>query len=131
MNHLVMPGDANGHGTAFGGVVMQWTDLAAGMSAMRHTRLPVVTAAIDQLAFLAPVRIGQQVTLVAQVNAVFATGICAPSNFTLGSAFAGFAPAFAACFLFPPPSVLAGSGTTSGASFDAEKSWCSIVVVHL
>ena len=75
VNHLVMPGDANGHGTAFGGVIMQWTDLAAGMSAMRHTRLPVVTAAIDQLSFLAPVRIGHQVQLVAQVNAVFATSL--------------------------------------------------------
>jgi acyl-CoA hydrolase len=75
VNHLVMPGDANAHGTAFGGVVMQWTDLAAGMSAMRHTRLPVVTAAIDQLSFLAPVRIGHQVILLAQVNAVFATSL--------------------------------------------------------
>jgi acyl-CoA hydrolase len=70
-----MPGDANAHGTAFGGVVMQWTDLAAGMSAMRHTRLPVVTAAIDQLSFLAPVRVGHQVILIAQVNAVFATSL--------------------------------------------------------
>jgi acyl-CoA hydrolase len=70
-----MPGDANVYGTAFGGVVMQWTDVAAGMSAMRHARLPVVTAAIDQLAFLAPVRIGQQVILTAQVNAVFGTSL--------------------------------------------------------
>ena len=30
VTHLVMPGDANGHGTAFGGKVMQWIDLAAG-----------------------------------------------------------------------------------------------------
>ncbi len=75
VNHLVMPGDANAHGTAFGGVIMQWTDLAAGMSAMRHTRLPVVTAAIDQLSFLAPVRVGHQVILTAQVNAVFATSL--------------------------------------------------------
>ena len=27
--HLVMPGHANVHGTAFGGTIMQWTDLAA------------------------------------------------------------------------------------------------------
>ena len=42
--HLVMPGDTNGLGTAFGGMVMQWTDLAASIAAMRHARLPVVTA---------------------------------------------------------------------------------------
>ena len=45
--HLVMPSDANTLGTAFGGMVMQWTDLAASMAAMRHARLPVVTASID------------------------------------------------------------------------------------
>lgn len=75
VTHLVMPGDANALGTAFGGMVMQWTDLAAGMAAMRHARQPVVTASIDQLSFLAPVRIGQMAILTAQVNAVFGTSM--------------------------------------------------------
>jgi acyl-CoA hydrolase len=73
--HLVQPGDANVMGTAFGGMVMQWTDVAAAMAAMRHARLPVVTASIDQLSFLAPVRIGQMALLHAQVTAVFATSM--------------------------------------------------------
>jgi acyl-CoA hydrolase len=71
MTQLVMPGHANTVGTAFGGTIMQWTDLAAGMAAMRHARLPVVTASVDQLTFLSPVRIGQIAILRAQVNAVF------------------------------------------------------------
>jgi acyl-CoA hydrolase len=75
VTHLVMPGDANVLGTAFGGKVMEWTDLAASMAAMRHARLPVATASIDQLTFLAPVRIGQIAILVAQVNAVFTTSM--------------------------------------------------------
>ena len=75
MTQLVMPIHANLHGTAFGGTVMAWTDLAAGMSAMRHARLPVVTASIDQLAFRSPVRIGQIALVRAQVNAVFATSM--------------------------------------------------------
>jgi acyl-CoA hydrolase len=75
VTHLVMPGDANALGTAFGGRVMEWTDVAAGMAAMRHARLPVVTASIDQLTFLAPVRIGQIAILVAQVTAVFQTSM--------------------------------------------------------
>lgn len=75
VTHLVMPGDANVLGTAFGGMVMQWTDLAAGMAAMRHARRPVVTASIDRLAFLAPVRIGHMAILTAQVNAVFRTSM--------------------------------------------------------
>ncbi len=75
MTQLVMPSHANGHGTAFGGTVMAWIDLAAGMAAMRHARLPVVTASIDQLAFRSPVRIGQIALIRAQVNAVFATSM--------------------------------------------------------
>ncbi len=75
MTQLVMPSHANVLGSAFGGTVMQWTDLAAAMAAMRHARLPVVTASIDQLDFLSPVRIGQIAILAAQVNAVFRTSL--------------------------------------------------------
>jgi len=75
MTQLVMPGHANVVGTAFGGTIMQWTDLCASMAAMRHARLTVVTASVDQLTFLAPVRIGQIAILRAQVNAVFATSM--------------------------------------------------------
>jgi acyl-CoA hydrolase len=75
VTHLVMPSDANSLGTAFGGMVMQWTDLAASMAAMRHARTPVVTASIDQLSFLAPIRIGHMAILTAQVNAVFGTSM--------------------------------------------------------
>jgi acyl-CoA hydrolase len=75
VTHLAMPSDANPHGSAFGGMVMQWTDLAAGMAAMRHTRLPVVTASIDRLSFLAPIPIGHMAILTAQVNAVFGSSM--------------------------------------------------------
>jgi acyl-CoA hydrolase len=75
VTHLVMPGDANVLHSAFGGVVMQWTDLAASMAAMRHARLPVVTASIDQLSFLAPIPIGHMAILRAQVTAVFQTSM--------------------------------------------------------
>jgi acyl-CoA hydrolase len=73
--HLVMPPDANGHGTAFGGIVMQWIDVTASMAAMRHARLPVVTASVDQLNFLAPLRLGDMAVLVARVNATFGTSL--------------------------------------------------------
>jgi len=73
--HLVMPTDANSLGTAFGGRVMQWIDLAASMAAMRHTRMPVVTASIDQLSFIAPLRLREIAVLRAQVNAVFGSSM--------------------------------------------------------
>jgi acyl-CoA hydrolase len=73
--HLVMPNHANVHGTAFGGTIMQWTDLTAAMAALRHARIPVVTASVDQLNFLIPIPIGHLVILRAQVNAVFSTSM--------------------------------------------------------
>ena len=73
--HLVMPGEANNLGTAFGGMIMEWTDVAGAMAAMRHARLPVVTVSIDQLTFLAPIRSGHMALLTAQVNAVFSTSM--------------------------------------------------------
>lgn len=73
--HLVMPGEANNLGTAFGGTITAWTDAAAAMAAMRHARGPVVTVSIDQLTFLAPIRIGDMALLSAQVTAVFRTSM--------------------------------------------------------
>ena len=73
--HIVMPSDANGYGTAFGGMVMQWIDLTAGMAAMRHTRLPTVTASVDQLNFNVPLHVGDFAILKAWVNATFGTSL--------------------------------------------------------
>ncbi len=66
--HVVLPPDTNTHGTAFGGKVMQWMDIAAGIAATRHSRLPVVTAAVDELHFAEPVRGGDIVIIRACVN---------------------------------------------------------------
>jgi acyl-CoA hydrolase len=59
MTELVLPHQANVHGTVLGGTVMHWIDLAAAVVANRHCRLPVVTAAIDEMSFLAPIHIGE------------------------------------------------------------------------
>jgi acyl-CoA hydrolase len=65
---IVLPGDTNTHGTIFGGILMQWIDIAAGVAAARHSRGPVVTASIDRLHFLLPVHLGEIIILQAQVN---------------------------------------------------------------
>ena len=75
MTELAMPTDANILGTVFGGRIMQWVDLAGAMAARRHARMPVVTASIDELAFLAPVKVGDVVVLQAQVNAAFGSSM--------------------------------------------------------
>ena len=73
--HLVLPGDANIHGSIFGGHVAAWLDLACAVSAMRHCRKPVVTASMDDLHFHAPIKIGFQVILRARVVAAFHTSM--------------------------------------------------------
>jgi acyl-CoA hydrolase len=75
MTEIVLPGDANALGTIFGGKVMQWVDIAASVAAMRHAGTQVVTASIDALHFLGPVRVGEVVVLTAQVNEAFRTSM--------------------------------------------------------
>ena len=70
-----MPGLTNTHGTIFGGMLMQWIDIAAGISAARHSGGPVVTASMDRLHFLHPVRLGEVVIVQAQVNYVGRTSM--------------------------------------------------------
>ena len=68
MTQLVLPGDANTLGNAFGGKVMQWIDVAAGVAARRHCGGVAVTASIDSLVFLRPIRLSDVVVLRASVN---------------------------------------------------------------
>ena len=70
-SELALPNDANGLGNVLGGKVMHLVDLAGAMAAIRHARRPVVTAAVDSMHFLHPVRIGQLIVLRSSVNRVF------------------------------------------------------------
>jgi acyl-CoA hydrolase len=70
-SEFALPNDANGFGTLLGGKVMHLVDLAGAMAAMRHARFPVVTASIDHMNFLHPIKIGQLVLLRSSVNRVF------------------------------------------------------------
>lgn len=68
MTELVLPGHTNQLGNIFGGQLMAWTDIAASIAAARHSRAVCVTASIDGLVFLEPVRLGQHVIIRASVN---------------------------------------------------------------
>jgi acyl-CoA hydrolase len=70
MTELVLPQHANVHGTVLGGTVMHWIDLAAAVVANRHCRRPVVTAAFDEMSFLAPIRVGELALLHARLTLV-------------------------------------------------------------
>jgi len=60
--------DANNYGDVHGGVIMRAVDEAAAVAAVRHSGGPAVTAFMDQMAFLEPVKLGDLLTTRAQVN---------------------------------------------------------------
>jgi acyl-CoA hydrolase len=68
-------GDANAAGLVHGGAVMRLCDEAAGIAALRHCGLRVVTAAMDRMTFVSPIRIAELVTCRAQVNAAWNTSM--------------------------------------------------------
>jgi acyl-CoA hydrolase len=67
--------DANSAGFVHGGTVMKLCDEVAGLAAIRHCRLRVVTAAMDRMTFLLPIHVGELLTFKAAVNAVWRTSL--------------------------------------------------------
>ncbi len=68
MTQLVLPSHTNALDTIFGGTIVSWIDIAAAIAAQRHSQKEVVTASIDKLDFIAPVKKGWVVNLKASVN---------------------------------------------------------------
>lgn len=68
LSQLARDPERNLLGNIHGGVVMYLVDTTAGCAAMRHSGGPAVTAALDEMAFLAPVRVGDILRATAQVN---------------------------------------------------------------
>ena len=75
MTEIVLPNDANPLNALLGGRLMHWIDMAGAMAAHRHSRQYVVTASIDHLDFLVPVRVGDIVILRSSVNRVYHTSM--------------------------------------------------------
>ncbi len=67
---LVLPEHANVHGNLFGGRMMYWIASAATLPALRLARSTVLMGSMDDLDFLAPVRVGDLVVLRSQVEHV-------------------------------------------------------------
>lgn len=75
MTQILLPGHTNALGDAFGGQIAAWVDICAAVAAQRFCRGPVVTASMDQLHFLRPVRRGMVVVLQARVNQAWRTSM--------------------------------------------------------
>jgi acyl-CoA hydrolase len=74
-SEICLPNNTNMLGTMLGGHVMHLVDLCGAIAAIRHARAAVVTASVDQMTFLYPIRIGDLAMLKSQVNRVFRTSM--------------------------------------------------------
>ena len=72
---IVLPNDANFLGNILGGKVMHLIDVTGAISAARHCRGVVVTASVDSLDFVHPIKVGQLIILRAFVTRAFHTSL--------------------------------------------------------
>jgi acyl-CoA hydrolase len=75
LTRLMNVTDANTLGNVHGGLIMKFCDEAGGMAAAKHSRHPVVTITVDSMHFHSPVRIGDLLTVTAEVTWVGRTSM--------------------------------------------------------
>ena len=73
--HIVLPNDTNVLGNLMGGQLLNWMDIASAISANRHCRRVVVTAAVNNVSFDRPIRLGDTVTIEAKVSRAFSSSM--------------------------------------------------------
>lgn len=89
MREMVMPHHTNPQNTVFGGTVMSWIDIAAAMVAARHCGRPVVTVHIDDIDFIAPIKMGYHVLIQASLNYVGKTSMIVGVKVTSENPYTG------------------------------------------
>ena len=72
---VLMPKDTNAHGTIFGGVILSYIDLAGAIEVRRHTLKPIVTVAMHEVVFVAPVFVGDLVSFYTDLVRIGRTSI--------------------------------------------------------
>lgn len=75
MTELVLPNDTNTLNSLMGGRLMHWMDIVSAISAQKHSNSTVVTASVDNISFKHPIRLGNVVTLKANVTRAFNTSM--------------------------------------------------------
>ncbi len=75
MTEMVLPNDTNRLGNLLGGRLMHWIDISGAIAAWRHTNRICVTASVDELNFIHPIKEGEVVVLRASVNRAFHTSV--------------------------------------------------------
>jgi uncharacterized protein (TIGR00369 family) len=86
---LMQPQHANNHGNVHGGWIMKLMDEAGALSCMRHAQSRVVTVAVDQMMFRQPIKLGDLVTLTAEVSFAGRTSMEAQVDVTAENVVSG------------------------------------------
>lgn len=73
--HLVLPENTNTLGNLMGGQLMNWMDVISAISAHRHCKRIVVTAAVNNVSFQHPIKLGDIVTIEAKVSRAFTSSM--------------------------------------------------------
>ncbi|MBP6311074.1 MAG: acyl-CoA thioesterase [Flavobacteriales bacterium] len=73
--HLILPNDTNTLGNLFGGQLLKWLDMSCAISAHRHCKRLVVTAAVNNVSFDRPIKLGDFVTIKTHVSRAFSTSL--------------------------------------------------------
>ena len=72
---VLMPKDTNAHGTIFGGVILSYIDIAAAIEARKYTLNKIVTKAMHEVVFVAPVFVGDLVSFYTDLVRIGRTSI--------------------------------------------------------
>jgi acyl-CoA thioesterase YciA len=72
---VLMPKDTNAHGTIFGGVILSYIDIAAAIEVRKHTLKKIVTKAMREVIFVAPVFVGDLVSFYTELVRIGRTSI--------------------------------------------------------
>ena len=75
MNELVLPNDTNTLNNLMGGRLLHWMDIAAAISAQKHSNRIVVTASVDNVSFKQAIKLGDVITIEALVTRAFNTSM--------------------------------------------------------
>ena len=75
MTELVLPNDTNLFGALMGGRLMYWMDIASALAGSKHCNAPVVTASVDNISFMNPIKLGNVVHIEAKVTRAFNTSM--------------------------------------------------------
>lgn len=71
MNELVLPNDTNTLNNLMGGRLLHLMDIAAAITAQKHSNRIVVTASVDNVSFKEPIKLGDVVTIIAHITRSF------------------------------------------------------------